>query len=78
MKEFLSDVWNWFYDWMPIIVVIVLFVTVIGGITWFVVADDQAYWSRCHDRGGHDIEVKDTHICVDEDNRVIYVDAPKR
>jgi hypothetical protein len=56
---------------------------IIGGIlglvsmlvlaTWLVYAHIDDYRGQCHDAGGHIISVRDEEICVDRENRVIFL-----
>lgn len=46
---------------------------VIGGIFWIVYADIDGYRRQCHDAGGHVVDVRNNEICVDRENRVIFL-----
>jgi hypothetical protein len=55
---------------VTITVIIVGFLTLLG---WTTYAHIDGYRSQCHNAGGHIIEVRDEEICVDRENRVIFL-----
>ena len=65
-----SFLWDLNYAIVGAVVAIVLVVTC---IVWGVVNNERAWRGECHDAGGHVIDVNNTDICVDRDNRVILI-----
>lgn len=49
---------------------VVLVVAGLGLLLW---AHVDSYRGQCHDAGGHIIDIRDAEICVDRDNRVIFL-----
>lgn len=73
MREFLKDAWEMFTDILPVVLLVSVILGLAGLIVWAIISDENDYTSRCEARGGHVIEVIDTDICVDDDNRVLLV-----
>lgn len=48
-------------------------IIVVAGLGWLIWAHADDYRGQCHDAGGHIIEVRDAEICVDRENRVIFL-----
>lgn len=44
-----------------------------SGIGFGIYLHMDSYRNECHDAGGHVVVVKDVEICVDHDNRVIFL-----
>jgi hypothetical protein len=67
VKAYLSNL-----PWFGIIVTLVIVVG-LGGASWLIYAMIDDYRRQCHNVGGHIIDVKGNEICVDHDNRIIFV-----
>lgn len=61
------------FSWVGPTLVFLVFLGFLGAVGWIIYADANDYRRQCHDSGGHIIEVKDTEICVDRDNGVIFL-----
>ena len=62
-----------FKDNMWIVFWVLVIMAVVGGVCWIAYADMDGYRSQCHDAGGHVVEVRGYDICVDRENRVIFL-----
>jgi hypothetical protein len=62
-----------FKDRMWIVFWVLIVAAVIGTLCWIIYADIDGYRSQCHNAGGHIVDIHDTEICVDRDNRVILI-----
>lgn len=62
--------WDLNYVMIATIVGIVL---VVACIVWGFVSNQRAWRGECHDAGGHVINVENADICVDRENRVIFL-----
>jgi len=60
------------FPWFGLVVTVVV-ATVLGGIIGLIYASVDSYRRQCHDVGGHIISVRDNEICVDRDNKVIFL-----
>ena len=66
---------KWFkyeFDWV-IFTMVVVCVGLLTGAGFIVYGTINDYRAQCHDAGGHIIEVQGDEVCVDHDNRVIFV-----
>lgn len=66
--------WDWFMDlpWWGILWTLLVIVMLIGA-GFAIYRGVVGYRTECHNAGGHIIDVRDADICVDRDNRVIFL-----
>lgn len=58
--------------WFGITMTLVVLTALVFG-AWAIYASIADYHNQCHDSGGHIISVHDNEVCVDHDNKVIFV-----
>jgi len=62
-----------FKDNMWIIFWILVVAVIVGSLCWISYADISGYRRECHNAGGHVVEVRGYDICVDRENKVIFL-----
>lgn len=72
-NAFVEQLREWLRDRGAVLAWVGLFVAVVGGIGWLAYASIDDYRGQCHGQGGHIVEVKGTEVCVDRENRVIFL-----
>lgn len=58
----------WSVIWMTLLVAALL-----GTLVYLACRDVYGYRHACHVRGGHVVEVKDVEICLDGEDKVIFL-----
>lgn len=61
------------FSWVAPTLFVAGLVGLLGLLGWLIYSDVDSYRHQCHDSGGHIISVKETEICVDRDNQVIFL-----
>jgi hypothetical protein len=58
--------------WFGILMTLVVLAALALGV-WAIYASIADYRNQCHDSGGHIITTNSNDVCVDHDNKVIFV-----